>query len=135
MLAFLKCKHNDVLVFYHSELDESTFCQVDWYSTPYGDCKEDIPSNVSNTRWLGFIIRDRVLSDHVGDCTARRFRTGFIIHLNYASTFWYSKFLQDIIICIRNYCNEAALWLYQRHNVYVKDNGNSNWLTNICLCR
>ena len=48
MFAFLKHKHNAVMVFDHSDpdLDESAFQDEDWSSTPYGDSKEEIPSNV-----------------------------------------------------------------------------------------
>ena len=93
MFAFLKCTHNSVMVFDHTEpeIDLSSFQHKDWSSTPYGECKEEIPGNVPEPRGLGFTIRSPVDSDHAGDCTTRRSRTCFIVWLNSAPIFWYSK--------------------------------------------
>ena len=93
MFAFLKCKHNSVMVFYHTEpdLDLSLFQDEDWSSAPYGNCKEEIPSNAPDPRGLGFTMRADVDADHAGDSTTRRSRTGFIVWLNSAPIYWYSK--------------------------------------------
>ena len=93
MFAFLKNKHNDVMVFDPSkpDLDESQFPREDWSATPYGECNEDIPGNAPPPRGIGFTMRAFVDSDHAGDLVTRRSRTGFIIMLNSAPIYWYSK--------------------------------------------
>ena len=40
---------------------------------------------------LGFTMRAFVDSDHAGDTVTQRSRTGFIIFLNSAPIYWYSK--------------------------------------------
>jgi hypothetical protein len=48
IFAFLKNKHNAEMVFDPSEpsIDESMFPKEDWTNTVYGQCSEDIPSNI-----------------------------------------------------------------------------------------
>ena len=93
MFAFLSCKHNAVMVFDHTEpeIDLTSFQEEDWSATPYGECKEENPSNAPKPRGLGFTIRAAADSDHAGDCTTRRSRTGFLVWLNSAPIHWYSK--------------------------------------------
>ena len=40
---------------------------------------------------IGFMMRAFVDSDHIGDMITRRSRTGFVIFLNNAPIYWYSK--------------------------------------------
>ena len=84
MFAFLKMKHNGVMVFDPTEpdIDESQFRHDDWSATSYGECKEYIPSNAPKPRGIGFTMRAFVDSDHDGDRITRRSRTGFVIFLN-----------------------------------------------------
>ena len=93
MFAFLKARHNAVMVFDPSEpeIDESKFPREDWTATPYRDEKEDLPPNAPVSRGVGFTMRAFVDSDHAGDMITRRSRTGFIIMLNSAPIYWYSK--------------------------------------------
>ncbi len=88
MFAFLKTKHNGVMVFDPTEpdIDLSKFPTEDWSATPYGGvCKEDIPSNAPSPRGIGFTMRAFVDSDHAGDSRiTRRSRTGFMVFLNKA---------------------------------------------------
>ena len=93
MFAFLKTKHNGVMVFDPTEpdIDEDQFRLEDWSATSYGECKEDIPPNAPKPRGKGFTMRAFVDSDHAGDSVTRRSRTGFIIFLNSAPIFWFSK--------------------------------------------
>ena len=93
MFSFLKSKHNGVMVFdpTESDIDQTQFPTEDWSATPYGPCKEDIPSNAPAPRGIGFTMRDFVDSDHTGDLVTRRSRTGFIVFLNIAPIFVYSK--------------------------------------------
>ena len=91
--AFLKNKHNGVMVFDPSEpdIDESQFRKEDWSATAYGPCKEEIPPNAPTPRGIGFTMRAFVDSDHAGDSVTRRSRTGFIVFLNSAPIYWFSK--------------------------------------------
>ena len=94
MFAFLEKHHNGVMVFDPTEpdIDPSQFPTQDWSASAYGECKEDIPPNAPNSRGLGFTSRAFVDSDHAGDTvTTRRSRTGFIIFLNSAPIYWFSK--------------------------------------------
>ena len=93
MFAFLKANHNGVMVFDPTEpdIDQSQFPTQDWSASAYGECKEEIPPNAPRARGLGFTMRAFVDSDHAGDTITRRSRTGFIIFLNSAPIFWYSK--------------------------------------------
>ncbi len=94
MFAFLKAKHNGVMVFDPTEpfVDESQFkSNEDWSATPYGDCKETLPPNMPEPRGMGFTMRAFVDSDHAGDSITRRSRTGFLIFLNSAPIYWYSR--------------------------------------------
>ena len=93
MFSFLKSHHNAVMVFDPTppDLDESAFANEDWNSSYYGECKEEIPTNAPKPRGIGFTIRAFVDSDHAGDTVTRRSRTGYIIFLNNAPIYWYSK--------------------------------------------
>lgn len=93
MFISLESKHNAVIVFGPTvqEIDELSFQDQDWSATIYGDCKEDKYSIAPLPRGLGFIVRAFVDSDYAGDCITRRSRTGFLIVLNNAPIYWYSK--------------------------------------------
>jgi len=93
MFAFLKSKHNAVMVFDPSEpeINESEFQREDWSATPYGKFMEHIPHNSPEPLGIEFTMKAFVDSDHAGDFIARRSRTGFIIFLNSAPIYWYSK--------------------------------------------
>ena len=93
MFAFLKVKHNGVMGFDPTEpdLDTSQFHREDWSASAYGECKEEITANAPKPRGLGFTMRAFVDSDHAGDTVTRRLRTGFLIFLNSAPIYWYSK--------------------------------------------
>ena len=93
MFAFLEKHHNGVMVFdpTEPEIDQSQFPTQDWSASAYGECKEEVPSNAPKPRGLGFTSRAFVDSDHAGDTVTRRSRTGFIIFLNSAPIYWYSK--------------------------------------------
>ena len=93
MFAFLKRKHNDVIVFdpTEPEIDINKFPREDWSATPYGECKEEIPSNAPEPRGIAFTMRAFVDYDHAGDMITWRSRTGFLIFLNNAPIYWFSK--------------------------------------------
>ena len=93
MFAFLKRKHNGVIVFdlTEPEIDINKLPREDWSATPYGECKEEIPSNAPDPRGIAFTMRAFVGSDHAGNIITRRSRTGFLIFLNNAPIYWFSK--------------------------------------------
>ena len=93
MFAFLKMQHNGVMVFDPTEpdIDESCFVREDWSAAAYGECKEELPPNMTEARGVGMTMRAFVDSDHAGDITTRRSRTGFMIFLNGAPIYWFSK--------------------------------------------
>ena len=93
MFSFLKSKHNGVMVFDPTPptINDSNFPKEDWTAACYGECKEELPSNAPVPRGLGMIMRAFVDSDHAGDVTTRRSRTGFLIFLNSAPIYWFSK--------------------------------------------
>jgi len=59
MFAFLKLKHNAVMVFDSSEpeINESEFKRDDWSATPYGKYNEDIPSNAPEPLGTEFVMK------------------------------------------------------------------------------
>ena len=93
MFAFLKRNHNGVMVFdlTDPEIDINKFPREDWSATPYGEFKEEIPSNAPEPRGIVFTMRAFVDSNHAGDMITRRSRTGFLIFLNNAPIYWFSK--------------------------------------------
>ena len=97
IFAFLKIKHNAELVLDPTipEIDESCFERKDWQHTVYGEVKEDVISNSSphyrEPRGLGFVIRAYVDSDHAGESVTRRSRTGYVVLLNKAPIYWFTK--------------------------------------------
>ena len=93
MFSFLRGNHNGVMVFDPTEpdIDLSQFPDHDWSATPYAGSTEEIPHNVTEARGKGMTMQAFVNSDHASDTTNRRSRTGFIIFLNSAPIFWFSK--------------------------------------------
>ena len=93
MFAFLKHRHNGLMVFDPTipELNENDFKPQDWSATPYNTSPEEVPSNAPTPQGIGFMMRAFVDSDHAGEKVTRRSRTGFIIFLNSAPIYWFSK--------------------------------------------
>ena len=93
MFAYLRIKHNTKLVFDLSEpdIDESQFPCEYWSDSAYEEFSEDIPPNMQKPRGIGFTMWTFVYSDHADELTTRRSHTGFIIYLNAAPIYWFSK--------------------------------------------
>ena len=97
MFGFLKSHHNAELVLdpTYPDINEADFERKDWEHTVYGEVKEEVvpPTEASyrKPRGLGFVIRASVDSDHAGNSVTRRSRTGYVILLNNAPIYWYSK--------------------------------------------
>ena len=93
MFSYLGAKHNSVMVFDPAEpdIDMKEFPKEDWLATPYGDTHEDIPTNALPPKGVGFTMRALVDSDYAGELVTGRSRTRFIIYLNGAPIYWFSK--------------------------------------------
>ena len=95
IFAYLCKYHNTELVYDLSDpvVEHDVFEQRDWTSSEFGTVqgKEEIPSNISEPRGLGFIMRVKVDADHASDTITRRSRMGFLVYLNCAPIYWWSK--------------------------------------------
>ena len=115
MISFLKARHNAVLVLDPSEpdIDQSQFTDEDLLASAYGKCKEEISGNTLEPRGLGFTIRAFIDADFAGDSVIVSSRTGFLIFLNNAPIYWFSKKATSIEtssfgaeFCAMNLCRE-----------------------------
>ena len=95
IFAYLRKYHNTELVYDPSDLvvEYDAFEQRDWTSSEFGTVqgKEEIPSNMPEPRGQGFTMRAKVNADHASDTITRCSRTGFLVYLNSAPTYWWSK--------------------------------------------
>jgi hypothetical protein len=95
IFSYLKKYHNTEMVFDPSDpvIDEATFERKDWTSSEFGhiDGIEELPPNMPLPRGQGFIMRAKVDADHAADTVTRRSRTGFLVYLNCAPIYWFSK--------------------------------------------
>jgi hypothetical protein len=95
IFSYLRKYHNTELVFDPSEpnVNKADFEQRDWSSTEFGhvEGKEELPPNAPEPRGLGFRIIAKVDADHAADTVTRRSRTGFLVLLNGALIYWFSK--------------------------------------------
>ena len=93
--AYLKKYHNTELVYDPSDpvVDENDFERRDWASSEFGhvEGKEEFPAKMPEVRGHGFIMSAKVDADHASDTVSRRSRTGFLIYLNCALVYWWSK--------------------------------------------
>ena len=92
VFAYSKKHHNSRLVFDPSypEIDMSTFTSHDWKEF-YGNLQEAIPPNAPPPLGKYMDLRMYVDSDHAGDKSNRRSRTGYFIYLNSSLIMWKSK--------------------------------------------
>ena len=95
MFSHLRKYHNTEIVFDPSEpdLDTNLFQRKDWLSSKFGhlEGKEELSRNIPQPRVLGFIMSAKVDIGHAADTVTRRSRTGFLVYLNCALIFWFSK--------------------------------------------
>jgi hypothetical protein len=92
VMAYLRAKHNSRLIFdpTYPDIDMTVFKQCDWKEF-YGNVSEAIPVDAPEPLGKDVDIRMMVDSDHAGDKSTRRSRTGFLIYLNNALVDWLSK--------------------------------------------
>ena len=92
IFAYLKCHHAARLVFdpSYSEIDDTQFERKDW-SGFYGSEKKHVPANSLKPKGKEFIITVYVDASFAGFKLTRISRTGFVVYLNSAPIYWYSK--------------------------------------------
>ena len=97
VFAYLRKHLNSEMVFDPTEpdVDMNSFQRQDWsysiYSSPGEEAKEALPPNMPKPLGKGFTIRCFVDADHAGETLTRRSRTGYIVLLNSAPIYWFSK--------------------------------------------
>ena len=93
--AYLRKYHNTELVYDPSDpvVEHDDFEWRDWTSSEFGTVqgKEEIPSNMPELRGQGFTMHAKVDADHALDTVTRHSRTGFLVYLNCAPEYWWSK--------------------------------------------
>ena len=95
IFAYL-CKYHNTELFYDPSdpvVEHDDFERRDWASSEFGAVqgKEEIPSNMPELRGQGFTMRVKVDADHPSDTITRRSRTGFLVYLNCALVYSWSK--------------------------------------------
>ena len=95
IFAYLKKHHHAEMVFDPTpvEFDLTTFESQDWSYSQYGceELKEELPPNMPTPRGQSMRMRVYVDSDLAGCQVTRRSRTGFVVFLNNAPIYWFSK--------------------------------------------
>ena len=95
IFAYLHKYHNTELVYDPSDpvVEHDVFEQRDWTSSEFGAVqgKEVIPPNMPEPRGEGFTMHAKVDADHASDTITRCSRTGFLLYLNCALIYWWSK--------------------------------------------
>ena len=92
IFSYLKQHHHSRIVFDPSYpiIDTEKFPKRDW-NQYYGERVEEFPSDCPRPLGKELVVRAFVDADFAGDRVTRRSRTGFIVLLNSAPIFWYSK--------------------------------------------
>ena len=92
MFSYLKSHHNSrsVLDPTYPDINMDYFKRHNWKKF-YGDVRESIPTNTPRLIGKEFIIHAFVDADFAGDSLTRRSRSGFLVMLNSAPLFWFSK--------------------------------------------
>ena len=95
IFVYLKKYHSTEIVYDPSDpcVEESQFEVKDWTSSEFGHIQgqEEVPENMPEPRGKGFVMRAKVDADHASDTVTRRSQTGFLVLLNCALVYWWSK--------------------------------------------
>ena len=95
VFSYLQKYHNSDLVLNPSDpvIDKSIFEWKDWTSSEFGNVnrKEELTPKKPHPQRLGFVLQAKVDAHHAAENVTRRPRTGFLIYLNCATVYWFSK--------------------------------------------
>jgi len=95
IFGYLREHHNAAMVFDPAawEVPATDFQKKDWDYSVYGcdGLKEELPADMPTPLGKSMRMHVYVDSDHAGDSLTRRSRTGFVVFLNSAPIFWFSK--------------------------------------------
>ena len=96
IFAHLQKYHNTEMVFDPTvpNINEADFERKDWSSSEFSSAikeKTEVHPRAPRPRGYGFTVVGKVDADHAGDLVTRRSRTGFIVYLNSAPIYWFSK--------------------------------------------
>ena len=95
IFAYLHKYHNTELVYDPSDpvVEYDVFEWRDWTSSEFGAVqgKEEILPNMPEPRGQGFTMCAKADADHALDTITRRSRMGFLVYLNCALIYWWSK--------------------------------------------
>ena len=95
VFTYLHKHHNTELVYDPSDpvVEHDDFEWRDLTSSEFGTVqgKEEIPSNMPEPRGQGFTMCAKVDADHASDTVMRCSRTGFLVYLNCAPVYWWSR--------------------------------------------
>ena len=74
-------------------IDKSKYQRRDWTSSEFGHlpAQRQVPPNMPEPRGLGFTVKAKVDADHAVDTVTRRSMTGFLVYINSALIYWFSK--------------------------------------------
>ena len=75
----------------YPDIENSQFVCEDCSDSAYGEFKEELTPNDPQPKIIVFTMREFVDSDHAGELTTRQSQTGFVIFLNSALIYWFSK--------------------------------------------
>jgi hypothetical protein len=111
VMGYLQLKHNSRLIFdpTYPDIDQTAFPSFDWTEF-YGNVEEAIPPDMPPPLGKLVDLCMMVDSDHAGEKSTQRSRTGFIIFCNLAPIIWLSK--QQVTI--RPNCAELPK---KKHNI------------------
>lgn len=92
-MSYLRLKHNSMLVLdlSYPGVNQDEFKSDENWTAFYGDVEEALPPNAPKPLGREVTLRMFVDSDHAGDKSDRRSRTGFMIFMNMAMIQWHSK--------------------------------------------
>ena len=95
IFSYLNKYHNTEMELDPSDplIYESKYQRRDWTSSEFGhlQAKRQMSPNMPEPRGLGFTVRAKVDADHAADTVTRRSRTGFLVYINSALVYWFSK--------------------------------------------
>ena len=95
IFGYLKQHHNAEIVFdpTYPEINESKFQRKDWSTSEFGhlEGKEILPPNMPQPCGKAVVIQAKVDADHATDTTTRRSQSGFLVYINSAMVYWFSK--------------------------------------------